>query len=427
MRRRKWLERAKSLLIAVLALTVLALTVLALPAKTVTDTPWLAALVRPFASVMGLTQGELTATPMADAASVTGAAQPVAVSVRNPAGRTSFQFDTAALDTAFEQFGAALGQALEGAQEPQRTTALRIQTALGKTSVAFRYPGEISPALAASWLQGGNGAGRECPRAVADSGKRGCGGEPVSGRRRAVRRQTQLDGDALEQLLQSCTPDGSFFAFEDAQARFSSVEPLSLLPGQTPQIHAAEAANPCDARFSDALAATLGFNPYGDARYTDDAGNTTYTETGYALSISASGELLLRADVQSTRFQAASGEQAELVECARSLLSAMTAGVNSDARLYLTDLEQNGSESVCTFDYFLSGIPVLPASGYGAEVRFSGTSIVQVRLVLRAYTLTTQTLSVLPPAQAAAILPEGSALRLVYSDTSAGITAGWQS
>ena len=427
MRRRRWLERAKSLLIAVLALTVLALTVLALPAKTVTDTPWLAALVRPFASVMGLTQGELTATPMADAASVTGAAQPVAVSVRNPAGRTSFQFDTAALDTAFEQFGAALGQALEGAQEPQRTTALRIQTALGKTSVAFHYPGEISPALAASWLQVET-ALDESVRAqwLILANEDAAVNLYLVGDELFVC-QTQLDGDALEQLLQSCTPDGSFFAFEDAQARFSSVEPLSLLPGQTPQIHAAEAANPCDARFSEALAATLGFNPYGDARYTDDAGNTTYTETGYALSISASGELLLRADVQSTRFQAASGEQAELVECARSLLSAMTAGVNSDARLYLTDLEQNGSESVCTFDYFLSGIPVLPAGGYGAEVRFSGTSIVQVRLVLRAYTLTTQTLSVLPPAQAAAILPEGSALRLVYSDTSAGITAGWQS
>lgn len=64
MRRRKWLERAKSLLIAVLALTVLALTVLALPAKTVTDTPWLAALVRPFASVMGISQGDLS--PRAD-------------------------------------------------------------------------------------------------------------------------------------------------------------------------------------------------------------------------------------------------------------------------------------------------------------------------------------------------------------------------
>ena len=115
--------------------------------------PWQAAQVRPIASEIGLTQGELTSTPLPDASSVTGAAQPVAVSVRNPAGRAGFQFDTAALDTAFEQFGAALGQALEGAQEPQRTTALRIQSVLGKTLVAFRYPGEISPALAASWLQ----------------------------------------------------------------------------------------------------------------------------------------------------------------------------------------------------------------------------------------------------------------------------------
>ena len=213
MRRRKWLERAKSLLIAVLALTVLALTVLALPAKTVTDTPWLAALVRPFASVMGLTQGELTATPMADAASVTGAAQPVAVSVRNPAGRTSFQFDTAALDTAFEQFGAALGQALEGAQEPQRTTALRIQTALGKTSVAFRYPGEISPALAASWLQVET-ALDESVRAqwLILANEDAAVNLYLVGEELFVC-QTQLDGDALEQLLQSCTPDGSFFAF----------------------------------------------------------------------------------------------------------------------------------------------------------------------------------------------------------------------
>ena len=427
MRRRKWLERAKSLLIAVLALTVLALTVLALPAKTVTDTPWLAALVRPFASVMGLTQGELTATPMADAASVTGAAQPVAVSVRNPAGRTSFQFDTAALDTAFEQFGAALGQALEGAQEPQRTTALRIQTALGKTSVAFRYPGEISPALAASWLQVET-ALDESVRAqwLILANEDAAVNLYLVGDELFVC-QTQLDGDALEQLLQSCTPDGSFFAFEDAQARFSSVEPLSLLPGQTPQIHAAEAANPCDARFSDALAATLGFNPYGDARYTDDAGNTTYTETGYALSIEVSGRLELRSDGTASRFQAQSTDPAELVECARSLLASMTSGVLADARLYLTEFRQDGADAVCTFDYCLGGIPLVLSGGHAAQVRFSGASVTQASLLLKTYTRTTQTLSVLPPAQAAAILPAGSDMRLVYSDSGSGVTAGWQS
>ena len=66
MRRNPWVERAKNVLIALLAVILLALTVLALPVKTVTDTPWLAALVRPFASLMGISQGDLTDTPMAD-------------------------------------------------------------------------------------------------------------------------------------------------------------------------------------------------------------------------------------------------------------------------------------------------------------------------------------------------------------------------
>ena len=103
------------------------------------------------------------------------------------------------------------------------------------------------------------------------------------------------------------------------------------------------------------------------------------------------------------------------------------AGASGDARLYLTGLQKDGSETVCTFDYYLNGIPVYPSGGHGAEIRFSGASIVQVRLLLRTYTLTTQTVSVLPPAQAAAILPDGSELGLIYSDTSSGVTAGWRS
>ena len=425
MRRKIWLERAKNVLIALLAVILLALTVLALPVKTVTDTPWLAALVRPFASFLGISQGDLTDTPMADAGSVTGAAQPVAVSVRNPAGRTSFQYSFSALDASFEQFGAALGQALETAQAPERTSALRVQEALGKTSVAFCYPGEISPALAASWLHVDTELTASSRWFILSCGD-ACATLYLVGEE-LFSCQTQMTSESLEQLLQSCTPDGSFFAFEDAQSRFDSLEPLSLLPGQTPDIHEASAANPCDARFSDTLAATLGFNPYGDARYTDDAGNTTYTETGYTLSISAAGELTLRSDGQVTRFRAASGEEADLVECARSLLSTMTSGSAADARLYLTSLQKDGAETVCTFDYFLNGIPVYPSGGHGAEIRFSGASVVQARLLLRSYTLTTQTVSVLPPAQAAAILPAGSELGLIYSDTSSGVTAGWRS
>ena len=309
MHKNRWVERAKNVLIALLAVILLALTVLALPVKTVTDTPWLAALVRPFASLMGISQGDLTDTPMADAGSVTGAVQPVSVSVRTPAGRTSFQYSFSTLDASFEQFGAALGQALETAQETERTSTLRVQEALGKTSVAFCYPGEISSKLAASWLHVDTDLDTQSRWLI-------LAGDGVYVTLYLVGEelfscQTQMRAESLEQLLQSCTPDGSFFAFEDAQSRFDTLAPLSLLPGQTPAIHEASAANPCDARFSDALASSLGFNPYGDARYTDDAGNTTYTETGYALSISAAGELTLRADGQVTRFRAASGEEAE--------------------------------------------------------------------------------------------------------------------
>ena len=139
----------------------------------------------PVASVMGLTQGELTATPMADAASVTGAAQPVAVSVRNPAGRTSSSLTRRAGYRLRAVLGAALGQALEARREPVRPRfVFRPRSARPRSPSAIRakFPRRL-PRRAA----GGNGAGRECPRAVADSGKRGCGGEPVSGRRRAVR------------------------------------------------------------------------------------------------------------------------------------------------------------------------------------------------------------------------------------------------
>ena len=212
-----------------------------------------------------------------------------------------------------------------------------MQEALGKTSVAFCYPGEISSKLAASWLHVDTDLDTQSRWFI-------LAGDGVYVTLYLVGEelfscQTQMRAESLEQLLQSCTPDGSFFAFEDAQSRFDTLAPLSLLPGQTPAIHEASAANPCDARFSDALASSLGFNPYGDARYTDDAGNTTYTETGYALSISAAGELTLRSDGQVTRFRAASGEEADLVECARSLLSTMTAGASGDARLYLTGLQ----------------------------------------------------------------------------------------
>ena len=43
-----------------------------------------------------------------------------------------------------------------------------------------------------------------------------------------------------------------------------------------------------------------------------------------------------------------------------AFFSTMTAGASGDARLYLTGLQTDGAETVCTFDYYLNGIPSTP-------------------------------------------------------------------
>ena len=73
-------------------------------------------------------------------------------------------------------------------------------------------------------------------------------------------------------------PDGSFFAFEDSSGAYKQAAALSLITPQTALVDAI-AANPCEARFVASLASSLGFNHYGDAKYIDPAGTTSFTET----------------------------------------------------------------------------------------------------------------------------------------------------
>ena len=73
--RKKVVELCKSLLIALLALAILVLTILALPTRTLTQTPWLAAILSPFAQVLGM---ERASAPLAQADETSApAAQPV--------------------------------------------------------------------------------------------------------------------------------------------------------------------------------------------------------------------------------------------------------------------------------------------------------------------------------------------------------------
>ena len=149
---RKILEIFKDVLIVVLALAIVVLTLLALPARTITSTPWLAAILRPVAPLFGLSQSELTYSGDVVADEVHGAAQPIAITVQNTAGRMSAQYDFAALDNAFEQLGGYLAQALDSAQGGRAVSQRELLAAFAEQGAAFCYPSALNPSLAAAWL-----------------------------------------------------------------------------------------------------------------------------------------------------------------------------------------------------------------------------------------------------------------------------------
>ena len=149
---RRLLEIGKDILIVFLVLVNVTLAIMCLPTKTLTQTKWLASALRPFAGLFGLNEAELTYTAPATGSAFIGAAQPIAVTLSTEAGRQSAQYDFAALDTLYGQYGGLLAQALESAETPQACAESAFYAALRKPGAAFCFPGQISPAVLGAWL-----------------------------------------------------------------------------------------------------------------------------------------------------------------------------------------------------------------------------------------------------------------------------------
>ena len=85
----------------------------------------------------------------------------------------------------------------------------------------------------------------------------------------------------------------------------------------------------------------------------------------------------------------------------------------------------DGQSAVCTFGYYLSGIEIAPRGAI--ELRFDGTQITNASVLYRSYTASSTPAALLPAAQAAACLPKGGTLRLLYAEGTGGeLTAGWE-
>ncbi len=414
----KILEAGKSLLIIVLICTLLLLTVAAMPKEMIRGTPWLSNVLQPLAPFLGLQEAELTYVE--DAQPVLNAAQPLRITVGNTAGRYSAQWDFASLDSAFDMLGGLLGQALDTAEELTEVPSSRLTAALSNPSVCFDYGFPISARLLGSWLDAASvtvdGSGEQYILAVEE----GRVNLYLSGKDNFCA-ATSVDGAALLSVLESVKPDGSLYGFETD----TRLQPLALLPGSKPRVETAETANPCDSRYLEALATALGFNPYDENRYTDSAGVTWFSETNCSLQIDLAGHVLL-SSTSADRFQADNHSAESLVELARELVHLTVGNVLGEARIYLNGVTLTDTETTVTFDYVLRGIPVTCSSGPAASLTFSGQSLTEMSVQVMSFACTGEAVQLLPPTQAAAIIPMGGKLNLKYSCAGFGpMGVGW--
>lgn len=412
------LETAKTLLIIVLFCTLLLLTIAALPKDMIRNTPWLSTVLQPLAPVLGLPEAELTYVE--DALPVMDAAQPLRISVHNSAGRYTAQWEFDALDSTFETLGGMLGQALDTCGEFVPVRIDRLPAALSQPSVCFDYGFPLSVQLPASWLEATTEHADVTGRMFILAEEDGTVNLYLSGEE-CLMAETAVSADALTALLEQFRPDGSHYAFETE----SHLTMLAMIPGNDLAIRAASSASPCDSRYIETLATALGFNPYDENRYTDSAGVTYFSEPNCSLQIADSGEILLTSN-SADLFQADGSTMEILVETARSLLQQATGSISHDARLYLSGTSRDGDLTTIRFDYVLNGIPVSCGSRPAATVTFSDRSVTSMELLAAILTCSEEPLNILPPAQAAAIIPAGSDLILKYDRAADGtMTAGW--
>lgn len=409
-------ETFKNILIILLSCSLLLLSSAALPTQSIQNIPWLSRLVQPIAPLFGLTEAELT--HVEEAAAVTDAAQPIAISINHDDGRYTAMWDFSTLDTVFDTFSPLLAQALSHSESFMAVSQLQVQSALSKNSVYFRYADLLPADLLASWLDA------DLLAAVPDTDTCILSAEDGTVRLYMLGKQnyaakTDLSADSLVSLVQSFEPDGSRFAFETDY----DLAALSLLPGDRPAVPAFSAANPCDSRYINALATELGFNPYAETRYTDDQGTTHFSETNASLEVSSGG--LIRLRTEGSRYTADSSRPEVLAEMARQLTARFLDSVPGEGRLYLSSFVQEGEATICSFDYLVCGIPV-ELNSAAAKVYFAGNTVTEVSLQLYAFSGTGKTLYPLPIDQAAAVLPGGSPLELAYCiGTDLTLSAGW--
>ena len=391
---RRWLERGKSLAIALLSLSALWL---------LTMTP----LVRdsgllPDGSGQGGNQG-------GGAVTLTAAAYPSRMAVNTPSGRYGAQYDQARVDSLFARTAPLLGEALTGAGQPEEMSETDWQGCLLGEGIYFDFDGQIPLSALGSWLH----PGQACP--LSGSARRlvlarGTGDGVVLAYQEAsggfFRCATGLSASLhLEPAMEGVEENGARFAFQSEELS-RLLDPYTLITEEiSAQVYAAANPLPSESDLSWLLDA-LSFN---GQNHTSVSGGEAYLEGEARLEVGSGGTVTYRAPQEGKYPVAHSGQEptlAEMIETVRQLAQDTVGAVCGAARLHLVSAEETGEGWRIRFGYQLDGSQVwLYEEGWAAQFLVRDGYVSDFTLHFRAYTDTGRSALMLSMERAAVMLP----------------------
>lgn len=420
--KRRLLEWGKNILIVLLTLSA----ALLLSMTPLIQDSGLAELFRPGSPDGGGSSGGVQAGPVL----------PARLAVYREGERYGLQYDDGQVEELFTAFGPLLGEALAGAGEPAPITEEQWRDSLKHNGVYFDFSGGVPLAALARWLGGGEGvlpgsarrmvlvAGEDdqvalCWRDAGDGGFYACP-TPLS---------LSLH---LEPALESVTPNGAYFAFEDGDLD-QLLAPYTLIAGGEGEGARYAVSTPLStAAGLESLLDALAFNSQNHA----PGSNGEVYPDGADRLVVRDGETVTYRAAQGGKYPVDSRNgttsAAQAADGARALAERAMGSLCGEARLYLISVLEYGGGWRVRFGYRLDGSAVyLYDEGWAAEFLVRGGYITNFTLRLRCYTADGSGALLLPIDRAAALLPdltrEKRELVIQYRDGGGNTAApGWE-
>lgn len=324
-------------------------------------------------------------------------------------------FDGETTEQTFRRFAAVLGEALGSAGAPEAIPEGVFRGGMDAGCVFVDFGMAFPLGLLSDWLGSGGGGAED---RSADLLYLGLDGEEVRfffrEGKEYYRCPTATQAETLTARMEDFQAAEAYFAFESE--RLAGTEPYTVVLKTMPELYAVNAGSAGSEATPQRLMDAMGMNSYITSSYSDADGTLVLMEGGRTLRLNPDGTLYYR-DTDGAR-ELAAGDSVAAVNYACRLAQQSLGAFCGDARVVFTGMETVGSVYTIHFDYAVSGIPVRLTGRHAATVTIDGGALRWASMELRNYTHSTETETVLPMIQAAAIASAqgGGTLALVYVD-----------